>query len=237
MPTPAKYETAGTRDVDCRDEIGGICPRLAEARAARALLERQRIELTHRMANVLHVLSIRIEQQRRRHADPAVQDELGRLAASARASGQLHQCLLPPRRVMQLDIGALLRRLATAIEGITGLRCDVETEPLIVPGHVAADLAAAVHELAWNAYKHGYDGAEGGVIQITCRRQAGARMLLSVADRGRGLPPGFNPRASEGFGLMVVYATARHFGGEVRVESGRGACFTLLLPIPGMSVT
>ena len=102
---------------------------------------------------------------------------------------------------------------------------------MTVPGQVAMHLAAAVNELAWNAYKHAYGGAEGGVIRIVCRRDADGRLLLSVADRGRGLPAGFDPHASEGLGLMVVCATARQFGGEVRVESDQGARFTLLLPI------
>ena len=98
-----------------------------------------------------------------------------------------------------------------------------------VPGRVAMHLAAAVNELAWNAHKHAYRGAEGGSIRIVCRRDADAWLRLSVADRGCGVPAGFDPSASEGLGLMVVCATARQFGGELRVELDRGTRFTLLL--------
>ena len=224
-------DVSPAREGDCMNVTGMICPKLAEARDAKALAERQRIEVTHRMVNALQVLMIRIERQQRMQVDPTVIDELGKLAASARASAQLHQYLLPPREVAYLEFGELLRKLATAIECTTGLRCEVDVERLTVPGQVAADLAAAVNELAWNAYKHGYGGVEGGVIRISCRRHTDTRLLVSVADRGCGLPAGFDPRASKGLGLMVVFATARQFGGEVRVTSDQGARFTLLLPI------
>ena len=215
----------------CRDQTGMICPKLAEAREEKALAERQRVEVTHRVANALQMLMIRIERQCRMQVDPVVRDELGKLAASAHASAQLHRYLLPPRVSVYVDFGELLRKLAAAIECTTGLRCETEVETLTIPGHVAADLAAAVNELAWNACKHGYDSGEGGVIRITCRRHTDARLLISVADRGCGLPVGFDPRASKGLGLMVVFATVRQFGGEIRVTSDQGTQFTMLLPI------
>jgi two-component sensor histidine kinase len=112
------------------------------------------------------------------------------------------------------------------------LACEVDAEAVNIPGQVAIHFATAINELAWNAYKHAYRGAEGGVIQIVCRREADARLRISVADRGRGLPADFDPSASEGFGLMVVNATARQFSGELLVQSDQGARFTLLLTIP-----
>ena len=126
----------------------------------------------------------------------------------------------------------MLGNVATAIEGITGLFCEVDTDPVNVPGRIATNLAAAVTELALNAHKHAYDGAEGGVIRIVCRRDADARLRLSVADQGCGLPPKFDPRVSEGLGLMVVCATLRQFNGKLQVTSDQGACFTMLLDIP-----
>ena len=226
-------DTGPACEVGWFDEPGAICPKLVEAREGRALADRQLIELTHRVANVMQLLVTRMErQQRRLRQDPTVSDELDGLVASVRASAQLHRFLLPQRTPVQVDLGALLGDLAFAIAGVTGPLCDVDATAVTVPGHVATQPAAAVNEPAWNAHKHAYRGVEGGVIRITCRRDADARLLLSVADQGPGLPTGFDPHASKGIGLMVVYATARQFGGELRVESSeRGARFTLVLPI------
>lgn len=219
---------------NCTDQTGALCPWFAEARARLALAELQLTEFNHRLANVLQRLVSRIERQRRTQDDPARRDELESLVASVHASARLHRYLLPSRTQMHVDLGSLLVNVAAAIEDVTGLFCDVEVESVNVPSQVAVHLAAAVNELAWNAHKHAYSGAEGGNIRIICRRDADGRLRLSVADQGCGLPADFDPLGSEGLGFMVVCATARQFGGELRVESDRGARFTLLLSIPGV---
>jgi two-component sensor histidine kinase len=226
---------AGSRkpgDGDCRDRTGVLCPALADARARQAVVERQLVEFNHRVANVLQMLAARVERQRRAQADPVARGELDQLLTSVQASARLHRYLLPQRGHARIDFGPLLVDLAAAINGVTGLRTFVEAESVDVSSQVAMQLAAAVNELAWNAHKHAYRGAQGGVLHIACRRDADARLLLSVADRGRGLPVDFDPRASEGLGLQVVYATVSQFGGELRTESDRGARFTLLLDLP-----
>ena len=216
----------------CADQTGAPCPKFAEARARLALAERQLTEFNHRLANVLQRLVNRIERQRRTEDDPARRDELEGLMTSVHASARLSRYLLPSPVAAHVDLGSLLVNVAGAIEGITGLLCNVAAEPVNVPGLVAGHLAAAVNELAWNAHKHAYNGAEGGKIWIACRRDTDGRVRLSVADQGCGLPAHFDPLASEGLGFMVVCATARQFNGELLVESHGGARFTLLLTIP-----
>jgi two-component sensor histidine kinase len=214
------------------DPTGAPCPKLVEEQARRALAERQFIEFNHRLANVLQMLVVRIERQRRIQDDPGRCDGLDSLVASVQASAQLHRCLLPPRGQTPVAFGSLLENLAAAIEGVTGLLCHVEAEPVYLPGQVAVHLAAAVNELAWNAHKHAYGGTRGGVVRIVCRYDADGRLRLSVADQGCGLPAGFDPRVRDGLGLMLICAAVRQFGGELWVESDRGARFTLLLNIP-----
>ena len=214
---------------DCLDQTGALCPKLAEARARQALAEHQLAEFNHRVANMLQMLASRVERQRRLHDVPARRDELEKLIASIRATGQLHRYLLPPRKHLRVDLGVLLMNVATAIEGMTGLVCDVDAESLNVPGQVATHLAAAVNELAWNAHKHAYRGEEGGGIRIVCRRDADTLLRLCVVDWGSGLPPDFDPRVSKGLGLIVVCTTTWQYSGTLQVESDQGAHFTLLL--------
>ena len=218
---------------DLDDETGGFYPKFAEAPAGEALAERQVIEFNHRLANVLQTVVALIERQRRRMEDNLLaQNELDSLAAHVQAVAALHRLLLPPRTPGHVDFGALIENVAVAIEGITGMICVVDAEPIHLPGHVAMHLAEVINELAWNAYKHAYGSSRGGVVRIACQMGADARLSLSVADRGCGLPANFDPHASEGFGLMIVCATARRFGGEIQVDSEQGTRFTLLLSIP-----
>jgi len=211
----------------------GFYAKVVEAPAGVAVAERQLIEFNHRLANILQTVVTLIElRSRRMEEDSVAQHELDGLAAHVQAAAALHRLLLPPRTPGHVDLGALIEDVAVAIEGVTGLVCVVEAEPVYVPGRVAIHLAAVINELAWNAHRHAYVGSKGGVIRIVCRMDADARLRLSVADRGCGLPPDFDPHASEGLGLTIVRATARQFGGEIRVESEQGTRFTLLLSIP-----
>jgi len=219
---------------NCTDQTGAFCPKFSEARARQALAELQLAEFNHRLANVLQKLVNRIERQRRIQDDSERRAELESLIASIHASAQLHRYLLPLRTQMRVDLKSLLADVAAAIEGVTGLLCDVEVEPVNVPNLVAVHLAVIVNELACNAHKHAYGGAEGGKIRIVCRRDTDGRLRLSVADQGCGLPADFDPRVSEGLGFMVVCATARQFDGELQAESHEGARFTLLLTIPDL---
>lgn len=217
---------------DCQDGMGNPCQKLDEALARAALAERQLIEFNHRLANMLQLLVTLIGRRTRLQNDPAVRDELERLSARVHATATLHRHLLPPRQPGHVNLGGLIEDIAVAIEGVTGLACDVDAEPVIVPGQVAMHMATALNELAWNAHKHAYRGAEGGEIRIVCRRHADGRLHLSVADRGCGLPAGFDPRASTGLGLTIIRAIAQQFSGEIRVDSDQETRFTLLLQIP-----
>ncbi|MDX8050806.1 ATP-binding protein [Lentzea sp. BCCO 10_0798] len=78
------------------------------------------------------------------------------------------------------------------------------------------------------------------------------RAVLEVADRGPGLPAGQAARvfdrfyradhsrnradgANAGLGLAIALALARAHDGDVELDTtvGEGACFHLVLPLPG----
>ena len=229
----AKICEAGPRyERACEDDMGRTCPKLADARARQALAERQVVEINHRVLNVLQLIATLIARERRKQDDPSREDNLEGLSARIQAIAALHRHLLPPRTLAHVDLAILLQDVAAAFASVTGSVCEVDAEPVTVPGQVAMQLATAVNELAWNVYKHAYQGKAGGAIKIVCQREAEAGLRLSVADRGCGLPVDFDPYASEGLGLMVVGATVRQFSGELEVQSDQGARFTLLLTIP-----
>lgn len=86
----------------------------------------------------------------------------------------------------------------------------------------------------------------GGVITI-CTRQEGERVAVVIADTGIGIKPEqmdllFQPFYTTkpevkgtGLGLSICHGIVQSHQGEIRVESqpGKGATFTVLLPIKG----
>lgn len=112
----------------------------------------------------------------------------------------------------------------------------VETDP--------TQLHRALTILVDNAIKY---SVEGTPVFLELRRE-GDRALVSVEDRGCGIPENELPRIFErfyraegssradgtGLGLALAHEITEHLGGEILVESepGRGSRFTISLPLP-----
>jgi len=141
------------------------------------------------------------------------------------------------RRLLEEVAGARVDALAAA-----GMRLElvVAGDRLQVSGDDEA-LRAACANLLDNAIGH---AASGGRIEVTAARRGG-EVVVEVADRGPGLPPGLEVRLFEpfvrgpqarpggsGLGLALVREVALAHGGRVGAgnREGGGARFTLALP-------
>lgn len=153
-----------------------------------------------------------------------------------------------------VDLAALMRESMNAVaDEVKGLGCEVEflcEEPLPkVLGDPGA-LRRVFQNLLSNAAKHGGSGRWIG-IQLrkgTLNRNGGDAVVVSVTDRGEGIPQAelkkiFEPffRGAEarskqvrgsGLGLSVVRAIVEHHGGEIHVSSraGQGSTFEVRFP-------
>lgn len=189
-------------------------------------------EIDHRTANSLQIAASLLRAQRARSDDPLVRREIevasGRIAALAR----MHRFFQLNGVTDAVALDALLGTLARDLGAALGLRIRVEAVPVEVPARMAMKLSLSVNELAVNAQKHAY-GGQGGPLLVRCALDEG-RLALAVSDRGRGLPDGFDPDASEGLGLTVVRGAAMELGGTLRAANGPdgGAVFTLAVPLP-----
>lgn len=116
----------------------------------------------------------------------------------------------------------------------------------------AGRLQQIIGNLLTNAVKF---TPEGGHVAISVAR-AGAQMEVKVIDTGRGIAADFLPHVFErfrqakgtvagqhgglGLGLAIVQQLVELHGGTVHAESegeGRGATFTVRLPIPGVEAS
>jgi signal transduction histidine kinase len=146
------------------------------------------------------------------------------------------------------DVSALLRNVVEQFqreplaEG-REVTCDIE-EPLVAARVDRETLTRAVWNLLENAAKYSEAGTP---IRVRGRRDNGS-LLLSVDDKGVGIPPaerktifhkfvrGADAKRAGirgvGIGLALVQRIVEAHGGSVQLESepGRGSTFTLVIP-------
>jgi signal transduction histidine kinase len=158
---------------------------------------------------------------------------------------QTHQFVLHRSRC---DLVALCRQILTEFTAIGGTApsCEVLTEPLeanVDPERISQVLL----NLLSNARKYSPEGAPI-VVQT---QQRGAEAVISVCDRGVGIPAEQIPRIAEqfyrvpgidrqigtstglGLGLYLARTIAEQHEGRLEIQSqeGRGSTFSLILPL------
>jgi two-component sensor histidine kinase len=82
----------------------------------------------------------------------------------------------------------------------------------VLPAEVATPLAMVLNELVLNAVEHGFGTGSDGEVVISAHRFR-RQLHVTVADNGRGLPPGFDLDSADRLGLQIVRTLAR---GELR---------------------
>jgi len=206
--------------------------------------------MAHEMNNALTVAVVSTEQAKK-HAE---KDPAASLGALKRAEGGLGRIRRSVDRLKRFamsaegtlepaDVGAMLDfALESAIgRARSGVIIDRAYDPEVgaIECHVAA-LAEALFQVARNAVE-AMPG--GGTIKASVRRD-GERIVLTVADEGRGIPPEqlakvFDPfyqgrpdAAKSGLGLSAVYGLVNALGGQIRIKSdvGRGTEVSIEMP-------
>lgn len=147
---------------------------------------------------------------------------------------------------MSCNAGELVRKAVESVRSLAD-REEIAIEVDATPATLMADpdrMIQTLTNLLGNAVKF---SPAGSTITVTARAQ-GHNAVISVADRGRGIPANKLDRIFErfqqvdasdsrdkggsGLGLAISRSIVRQHGGDISVESeiGRGSTFTITLP-------
>jgi signal transduction histidine kinase len=228
-----------------RDEVAQVA-RTFNAAAARieALLLSQRALLanaSHELRSPLARLRLAVEMRRADGTADAeiaanlteIDDLVGEILLASRLD---HDAPVRPEMLSEVDL------LGLAAEEAAARGAQVCGEPLEVRGD-ATLLRRLLRNLIDNAVKHG-----APPVEVTVSRGDG-HAVISVADKGEGVPPGeresvFEPfyrpsgrsegRGGWGLGLSLVRQIVGRHSGSVRCEEGGGGgtVFIVELPLP-----
>jgi two-component system sensor histidine kinase KdpD len=189
--------------------------------------------------------------------DPEVQRELA--ASILDESERLNRLVANLLDMTRLQAGALeVRKQWQPIEEVIGAALARVSRPLkdhTVTTHVAADLPFAplddllIQQVLVNLLENAIRYTPSGTpLEISARHEDGS-IVIEVADRGPGLPPGDTNRLFEkfyragdsktrmgaGLGLAICRGIVQLHGGKIQAENrtGGGAIFRFSLPLEG----
>jgi two-component system, sensor histidine kinase FlrB len=174
--------------------------------------------------------------------------QAGLRTLAATVNNVLHFHSLPEPELAPVDLGSLLD---WANGFLTPLACQAQLQLFLEHSLAGVGIAGDRHRLEQvllnlilNAIRA---TPEGGSIHLMGKRVADGVAII-VTDTGPGIPseclgrifePGFSTRpSSPGLGLAVCRKIVEQHSGTITVETppGKGAWFTLYLPIPGKSI-
>ncbi len=221
--------------------------------------------LAHRLRNPINTIRLWIQVLREQAGEPAVVTRaLDGLEHATLLQARQIDTLLDLSQValgrMRLDLepvdlGSVIRGAADATRQIAqAKRLSVELELGMPVGVVSGD-AARLGRVLWHLLANAIRFTpHGGRVGVGLHR-SGDRAVITVADTGQGIAPELLPHVFDrerpdsarlptvedgpGLGLVLARHIVDLHGGVIRAESegpGRGATFTIELPLPGASI-
>jgi signal transduction histidine kinase len=185
----------------------------------------------------------RYQEYARRVADEA--ERLGRVVSNVLGFSHLERRALqvrPVRGDLNAAVQASADRQRPALEA-AGMRLEIRLPEGALEARFDPDAVAQIlQNLLDNAEKY-TRGCPDRTVTVSLARE-GDTFLIAVEDRGPGVPQGMKGRlfqpfsrgesadapAGLGLGLALSRALAREQGGDLKIEEGPGARFTLSVP-------
>jgi two-component sensor histidine kinase len=193
-------------------------------------------EIHHRVKNNLQTVAALLRLQARRVGVPAARDALEESVRRVASIALVHETLsMSSDEVVEFD--GIVDRVAAAATEVAApeSRVSLRREGTfgVLPAEIATPLVMVLNELLQNAVEHAFTPGSTGEVVVAAHRQR-RELQVTVADTGRGLPPGFDLDSSERLGLQIVrtLATGELRGSiELRPRPSGGTEAVLIVPI------
>ncbi|MHC1790881.1 histidine kinase dimerization/phosphoacceptor domain -containing protein [Solidesulfovibrio sp.] len=213
-----------------------VTERVEAERAIRASLAEKEIllkEIHHRVKNNLQIISSLLYLQSEQVDDPVALESF-RVSRNRIASMALvHEEIYRSADLSHIRLDTYIQDLLPKIFGpprpdsLFDIRARLDA--VTVPIEQAVPAGLAVNELLTNAHKHAFRHRQDGLLRITLEQVPG-EIMVTVADDGPGLPPGFDVEQTGTLGMQLVLNLARQLGGSLTAQNDGGAAFTLRFP-------
>jgi two-component system, sensor histidine kinase PdtaS len=197
-------------------------------------------EIHHRVKNNLQTVAALLRLQARRMRAPEAAAALQEAVRRVGSIALVHETLSHASGEV-VDFDDIARRIASTAGELSVVEARIT--PVfsgdfgVLSSSVATPLALVLTELLHNAVQHGLarpGGPATGTLEITAGRSPD-RLVMTVADNGKGFPDGFDLDSATSLGLQIVRTLVEsELGGtlEISARADAGTCVRIDLPLP-----
>jgi two-component sensor histidine kinase len=139
-----------------------------------------------------------------------------------------------------IQMGSFISRLASAIahiEGRSGIRMNMQIDPLHVPIEVATRVGLVTSELLTNTFQHAFDRMDTGLVEIRMSQLSAGGLRLIVSDDGVGIPVKKEWPSTDTVGGRIIAGLIEGLEGTLHLGRGAAGSFVTIDVPAGASVT
>ena len=208
----------------------------AEQRLRASLREKEVLlrEVHHRVKNNLQVISSLLQLQRGYVDDPRLIELIRESQTRVQTIALVHEAIYRSSDLAWINLKEYLHRLVAALLGVyqaDAAQVEIHADAIRLGMDAVIHCGLIVNELVTNVFKHAYPEGRGGTVRIGVERSGEGEAILSVADRGVGLPPGLDLAKARSLGFRLVTTLAEQLGGSIEVGRDGGTRIAIRMPI------
>lgn len=214
------------------EDVTVLSRRVEELRTLRTQQDRLMREIHHRVKNNLNMISGLITLQKAQPPSGSEGGALDDLQSRIAAISEIHDALYHSTSLSVGSAAGYLESLARLLDANLSVssshRLVLELDPEIeLKTDTTVLLGLIQAELMTNALKYGLSSAPGEWLAIRLRREGPQEYAYELAHSGDRLPAGFDPKTSEGLGMVLLTAYAEQLGSTLGWEKADPTRFWL----------
>ncbi len=183
-------------------------------------------EVHHRVKNNLQVIMSLLKSQSDFLQDKAALDAVVESEHRVYAMSLIHQKLYKSSNVSSINmpeyIGDLVEYLRYSFAVSGKLWFDLQVEPIYLDLQQAVPVGLILNEVITNSVKYAFPCSDHDKITVRLFAKENGWITLIIADNGRGLPPNFDPKQRNSFGMLLIGGLTEDLEGSLHIESIQG---------------